>query len=136
MPSNPDSQFAWRDNDLAIFYNKNFGNSPSPLGARSQATKRDIQRYRWLLELSLPKFAPDDAVAIFAALNGCNTSHSETLEALQQGVASEIGESLGNKIRALSLAQWLAIVDACDRVGAGEYFVQDLDSELRRVGLT
>jgi hypothetical protein len=134
MPKpNPDTQFNFRDATLATYYNVNYGTSPTGISVRSLKAKRDLERYHLLLKEALPTFTEEDAIAIFSALNGCNTSHADMLATLQQGL--DLEPSLKAKIVGLSLCQWLAIVDACDRVGAGRYRRQNLAGELRRVGL-
>jgi hypothetical protein len=134
MPKpNPDTQFNFRDATLATYYNVNYGTSPTGISVRSLKAKRDLERYHLLLKEALPKFTEKDAIAIFSALNGCNTSHVDMLTILQQGL--DLEPSLKTKILELSLCQWLAIVDACDRAGAGRYRRQNLSAELGRVGL-
>lgn len=135
MPSNPDSQFAFRSLELAEYYDENFNLAPTPIGSRSQAAKRDIERYRHLLEVSLPTFSEDEAIALWDALNGCSTNDVETLGVLQQGIATELDRKLAQRIKALSFIEWLAVVDACDRVGANGYQIENLTKELKRVGL-
>jgi hypothetical protein len=134
MPKpNPDTQFNFRDATLATYYNDNYGTSPTGISVRSLKAKRDLERYHLLLKEALPIFTKEDAIAIFSALNGCNTSHVDMLAILQQGI--ELEPSLKTKIVELSLCQWLAIVDACDRAGAASYQVENLSIELGRVGL-
>jgi hypothetical protein len=134
MPKpNPDTQFNFRDAALATYYNDSYGTSPTGISIRSLKAKRDLERYHLLLKEALPKFTEEDAIAIFSALNGCNTSHPDMLAILQQGL--DLEPSLRTKIAGLSPCQWLAIVDACDRVGAGCYRRQNLSIELGRVGL-
>jgi hypothetical protein len=130
---NPDTQFNFRDAALATYYNDNYGTSPTGISVRSLKAKRDLERYHLLLKEALPRFTEEDAIAIFSALNGCNTSHADMLATLQQGL--DLEPSLKAKIVGLSLCQWLAIVDACDRVGMGGYQVENLQIELRRVRL-
>jgi hypothetical protein len=134
MPSNPDSRIEFRDVELAQFYDENFTRDQ-----RSLAAKRDLERYRYLIEESLPKLSESEAIALWTALNGINTSHVETLPILKQSVISELVEDgqteLAHKIKEWKLCQWFAVVDACDRVGGGTYYVDDLSEELKRVGI-
>jgi hypothetical protein len=134
MPSNPDSRIEFRDVELAQFYDENYGRD-----RRSLAAKLDIERYRYLVEQSIPRLNEQEAIAIWTALNGSNTSHTETLPILQQSVISELIEALqielAHKVKDWSLWQWFAVVDGCDRVGGGKYQVEDLGKELHRVGL-
>jgi len=120
MPSNPDSRVEFRDVELAQFYDENFGRD-----RRSLAAKQDLERYRFLLERSLPKLSEEEALSLWFALNGSKTSHIEMLPILQQSVISELIEcsqvELAHKVKDWSLVQWFAVVDACDRVGAGSY---------------
>jgi hypothetical protein len=134
MPSNPDSTFQFRDVTLAKFYDNEFGRQQRWLTA-----KRDLERYRYMLSTSIPPLTPDEAVKLWACFNGSNTSHTEMLPTLQQAVIAELLEQneieLAHKIKDWSLCQWLAVIDACDRVGAGSYRIENLARELRRVGL-
>lgn len=143
MPSNPDSQFAFRSVEMAEFYDANFKMAETSIGSRSQAAKRDLERYRFVLEDELKRvvLAKEEAIALYSAFNGCNTSHIEELPILRNGVISEVKEThphlknLPGIIMALSPAQWVAVVDACNRVGAGSHRIENLGSELKRVGL-
>jgi hypothetical protein len=135
MPnSNPDSKLEFRDLQLAAYYDANYGRSQ-----RSLAAKRDLQRYQFLMQSALPKLAIEDATAIWAAINGCSTTHVEMLPILQQSIAADLRESgrssLGIKADGWDLLQWIAVVDACDRVGGGTFAIENLGRELKRVGL-
>lgn len=141
MPSNPDSGFHFRDMNLAQYYDRNYGRSQ-----RSIAAKQNIERYRWLMEAELKRviLTKVEAVTLWNALNGCNTSHVETLGILRNAVISEIAEvsqdnlqlqNLKGIVAAMSPGQWIAVIDACDRVGGGKYHVEDLGAELVKVGL-
>lgn len=46
--------------------------------------------------------------------------------------SSEIPVALA---RGSLIIEWVAVVDACDRVGSSKYHIEDLSEELRRVGL-
>jgi hypothetical protein len=133
MKKNPDTQFNFRSADLAEYYRENYGDSPSPISIRSLKAKSNLERYRLILEEALPQFTEEDAIAIFSALNGINTSHPEMLAILQQGI--ELDSPFREKVQSLSFVEWIAVVDACDRVGGGTYQIDDLASELRRVGI-
>ena len=117
MPSKipPDSQFGFRDLALARFYDANFRMAVTKIGNRSQAAKRDLERYRSLLAVELKQLAltEADAIALFSGIRN-GASAKEDFPQL-----------------ALSAAQWLAVVDACDRVQDGKPLVE----ELKRVGL-
>lgn len=143
MPSNPDSSFAFRDIGLAKFYRENY---QSDRKARSLIAKRDLERYHWLLQQELLKvlLTEAEAIALWSALNGCSTTDTETLDILRNGIISEVAEAaedtpelqnLQGILMALSPGQWFAVIDACDRVGAGAYHVENLADELKRVGL-
>jgi hypothetical protein len=92
-----------------------------------------------LISQSLPKLSEREAIAVWSSLNGTNTSHVEMLPILQQSVVNELIEDgqieLAHKIKDWDLWQWIAVVDACDRVGGGKYRVEDLAEELTRTGL-
>lgn len=110
---------------------------PSP-GA---AAKQIVDRYQLIVseDLKKLKFTEDEAVAIWSALNGSNTSHVEMLEVLKKSVISDLIDGkrieLAERLKTLSFCQWIAVIDACDRVGAGSYQIGDLAKELKRVGL-
>jgi hypothetical protein len=134
MPSNPDSRLAFRDADIAEFYDENYGRD-----RRHQQVKIDVERYRYLIEQSMPKLNKEEAIALWSALNGSNTSHAKTLSILQQSVAVELSVDgqleLAHKVKEWSLWQWFAVVDGCDRVGSGKYEIEYLATELKKVGL-
>jgi hypothetical protein len=131
MPSKPDSQINFRACELAEFYDQSHGRD-----RRHQAAKIDLERYRFLIEESLPKLSEEEAIALWVALNGVNTSHIEMLPILKQSVIGELGDvDLIHKIKEWSLVEWIAVIDACDRVGGGKYHVDNLSEELRRTGL-
>lgn len=140
MPSNPDSSFHFRDVEFAEFYDRNFGRQQ-----RYLAAKRDVERYRFILEQALVSLdlTENDAIAIWHALNGCNTSHTKELNLLKSAVIDGLEDSpvpverygLSQKIANMSMAEWLAVVDACERVGGGAYQVDNLVEELKRVGI-
>jgi hypothetical protein len=125
----PDTTINFREKKLAEFYDINFGRD-----RRHASAKIDVSRYRWLLTECLPVFTEDDAVDIWSALNGANTSHEDMLPILQKSVASELTEPLRSRVIGLSRVEWLAVVDACDRVGGGSLHFP-LVAELKRVGL-
>ena len=127
---------------MALFYDENFGRD-----RRHMAAKQDVERYRWMLqqELARVSLSKAEAIALWTALSGCNTSHADMLGVLKTSVLSDIKDAaesrpelktLATTLIALTPCQWLALVDACDRVGAGLYHVDDRPAELRRVGLT
>lgn len=120
----------FRDKKLVDFYDTNFGTDRKHLAA-----KIDLNRYRWLLEQELPQFEVSDAIALWSGLNGTNTSHEEMLPILQKSIASDLEGALKARVLSLSKVEWVAVIDACDRVGGGNYRVDDLASELKRVGL-
>jgi hypothetical protein len=141
MPSNPDSSIHFRDAELVEYYDENYERSQ-----RHQVAKRDFRRYQWLLgeELKRVSLAEAEAIALWSALNGCNTSHVETLGVLRSAILSEAAEATQDKpglanlktvIAAMSPGQWMAVIDACDRVGGEKYHVENLATELKRVGL-
>lgn len=136
MPSNPDSVINFRDIDLAQFLDGYEGREH-----RHKNAKQMLRRYRWLMEGTLADIAmqPTAAIALWNELNGCHTRHSEELPILQQSIASALHEqgyeALALSIRAMLPCQWVAVVDACDRVGGGSYRIENLEDELRRVGL-
>jgi len=136
MPSKPDSGIHFRDQHLAEHLDGYHGRDQ-----RYQTAKHLLRRYRWFMEATLADIAmqPIAAIALWIELNGCHTRRPEELPILQQSVASALHDSgheaLAASIKALSLVQWLAVVDACDRVGNGSYQVDDLEDELKRAGL-
>jgi hypothetical protein len=147
MPTNPDSGFHFRDLELADYYRANYKDESKTDGQlRSLLAKRDLERYQWVMRSELLRlvFSEAEAIALWSALNGCNTAHVEQLDILRNGVISEIAEdveenpallNLKGKLIALSPSQWFAVIDACDRVGAGSYQIENLADELKRVGL-
>jgi len=136
MPSNPDSGIHFRDKELAEWLDGYAGREQ-----RYQSAKQMLERYRWLVDQALSEVAmfPDAAISLWSELNGCHTRHPEELPILQQSVAialQETGhEALALSVRSMGLLHWVAVVDACDRVGGGSYQVENLEDELRRVGL-
>lgn len=127
-----DTGFHFRDADMASTYDAAYGRD-----RRSIAAKQNLERYQLILEGSIVQFEEEEAIALWSALNGANTSHVEMLTILKQSVISELEEypDLRHKLKDLSVAQWVAVVDACDRVGVEGYHIEDLSTELRRVGL-
>lgn len=134
MPNKPDSLFSFRAVDLARLYDASHGRSH-----RHQAAKVALERYHFLLKEALPQLTEAEAIALWSALNGANTSHTETLPALQQSTAGELLEDgmteLALKVKGWTPTQWIAAVDACDRVGNEQYRIVDLPAELTRAGL-
>jgi hypothetical protein len=131
VSNNPDSQINFRHNKLAEFYDENYGRD-----RRHQAAKSDLERYRFLVEKSLPNLSESEAISLWSALNGVNTSHVEMLSILKQSVISELEDiELIHKVKEWSLVEWIAVIDACDRVGCGRYYVENLSEELQRIGI-
>lgn len=136
MPSNPDSGFHFRDAVLAQVFDENYGRD-----RRSIAAKQSVERYEWLMQEILQEVQVEEseAIALWSALNGASTSHPETLPILKQSVTSELKEDghkdLALKVSNWHLCQWIAVVEACDRVGKGNNSISDLSAELKRVGL-
>ena len=134
MPSNPDSMVSFRDTETADYLDSRQGREQ-----RHQQAKWCLQRYQLLMEQTIVSlgFTLADALAIWSELNGSSLTHAEMLPVMKLGVISALKEDgnseLASKLEAFSLVQWLAVVDACDRVGAGAYTVDDIDGELKRV---
>ena len=136
MPSNPDSGIHFRDQHLAEWLDSYQGRD-----MRYQTAKEMLRRYQWLMQQALSEVAmqPAGAIALWSELNGCSTRNLDELPILQQSVASALHESgheaLALSVKSMELLHWVAIVDACDRVGNSNYHIENLEDELRRVGL-
>jgi hypothetical protein len=135
MPSNPDSQINFRSAAMAEHLDGYEGRQ-----RRNQVAKICLERYQLLVQdgLRKAKLMPDEAIAVWQSLNGVNTSHPEMLPILYQGMLNELRESCPSAYEIAAcwtLADFVAVVDACDRVGGGEYHIENLEDELKRVGL-
>ena len=136
MPnSNPDSSIRFRSKELALVLDSRKGRS-----ARNIEAKIMLERYILIMEDALRQttLTKEEAIAVWSALDGCSTAHTEQLPILYQGTLFELKDtcpSAYGQALAWDMAQWIAVVDACDRVGGGSYHVGDLGAELARVGL-
>lgn len=113
----------------------------------SQIAQRDLERYYYLLRVSLPTFTVNEAQLICDVMNGTITEpHTASLlwanvaDALEDGYAekwSVDGDALVKRLRALTPFEQLAVADAVERfwrrVGAG---IDETNEErVRAVGL-
>lgn len=118
MPSNPDSGIHFRDQHLAQHLDTYEGRDN-----RYSTAKQLLRRYRWLMEQTLEGITmqPAIALALWWELNGCDVRTPEELPILQQAIVSALKEAghpiAAEGIQRLSLLQWVAVVDACQRVG-------------------
>ena len=129
MPSSPDSAINFRDAGLATHLDSYGGRDQ-----RHQRAKQCLQRYQFLMERLLPPLPLEEARSLWVELNGSKVTDAEMLPLLKSGVISALIEDgkheLAKRLRDFGLAEWIAIVDACDRVGSNTYRVENLDAEL------
>jgi hypothetical protein len=96
---------------------------------------------RWIIEAYLEWVLPDtlrrlafteeEAFMLWNDLNGVRFS-PDTLQLMWANIEDE---GLQGKVKGLSLGEVLAIAISIKRVGGQSYHVDDLSSELKRVGL-
>lgn len=134
MPQDAPIQF--RDRELEAQIEARTPRSES----RNQTAKRDLERYYAMIAAEDVVLDPQNAIVLWNALNGVNRSHAEVLMILKQGVASELREdgniALADLVKGWSAAQWLNVIDKVDRVGLGQYSIEDMNAELVKVGLS
>lgn len=146
MPSNPDSLFAFRDVELAELYDSTFSRTN-----RYQAAKLRLKRWEIAIGFLLEdiNLTVEEAQVLHYLVTSYPSYSEDTLENLQinlQLMRMSIIDSfteyekvelkpLAEKIEGWSFPQWLAVLDACDRVGGGKYHIENIDQELKRVGL-
>lgn len=136
MPSNPNTSINFRDLELSKRLDARAGRSQ-----RHQQAKICLGRYQELIDSALSElsevFALEDLRHLWTAVHGCNTYHAEMLPVMRHGVCAELRDDghadVAETIESLDLLAWFAVVDACDRVGAGGKTVKDIDAELIRV---
>lgn len=113
----------------------------------SQIVARDVQRYYDLLALALAQvtLAAGAASLIVDALNG-SVRDEHLAQMLDYAIADSLEDGLAEKwqidgpalvatIRAWSLLQRMAVVDAVERFWSNDYHVDEIGARLVRVGL-
>lgn len=103
--------------------------------SRNEVARRDLERYYEILRRALPAFARNEALAILDATNG--TLFDPTTAPLlwadvddSEGLGEKWGvdtSALVARLRGLSYAESLALVDACERFWS---YGQDADTDL------
>lgn len=113
MPSNPDSQFGFRDSELAQIYDQNYSRALRHDRAQANLKRWELVRSEILKGI---EFSPEEAQAIRFALSSVSTYGKDSLEVmdanlrlLQSAITEEIAS---DKIKSLSFVEWLAVVDA------------------------
>ena len=147
MPSKPDSQFAFRDRELAEVYDRDFGRDRRHAAAKVRLQRWEIAHRVLLAEINL---SVEEAQILHYLLSSSRSCSEDTLESLEVNLqllrASVVDgledyaqrldvQALSAKIQAWTTAQWYAVLDACDRVGGGAYHIEDIVAALKDVGL-